>query len=155
MVNGSSNAAGGINGGGSARASDEASAPFAPAENLQQYLNGPTLIDFPQSGPLLEDREGLRRVREREAERRSRNLQAAQEFLDQPDLREMMEDPIPVARLNRRVYAKDPVPMDEDEVNHLNNPPVEERALSPGIRVNMRRREPTEAVYLNPRESGE
>jgi hypothetical protein len=41
--------------------------------------------------------------------------------------------------------------MDEDEVNHLNNPPVVERAPSPELRNNRRRREPTEADYLNPR----
>jgi hypothetical protein len=42
-------------------------------------------------------------------------------------------------------------PMDEDEVNNLNNPPVVERAPSLEVRNNRRRREPTEADYLNPR----
>jgi hypothetical protein len=41
--------------------------------------------------------------------------------------------------------------MDEDEVNHLNNPLVVERPPSPEVRNNRRRREPTEADYLNPR----
>jgi hypothetical protein len=40
--------------------------------------------------------------------------------------------------------------MDEDEVNHLNNPPVVERAPSLEARNNRRRREPTEADYINP-----
>jgi hypothetical protein len=41
--------------------------------------------------------------------------------------------------------------MDEDEVNHLNNPPVVERAPCAKVRNNRRRREPTEADHLNPR----
>jgi hypothetical protein len=59
-------------------------------------------------------------------------------------------DPAPQGGLNPG-YAEGVAPMDKDEVNHLNNPPVVERALSPKVRNNRRRREPTEADYLNPR----
>jgi hypothetical protein len=98
----------------------------------------------------LQDREGLRRLRERDAERRSRNLQAAQDFLERSELRQGLGDPAPQGGLNPG-YAEGVAPMDEDEVNHLNNPPVVERAPSPEVRNNRRRCEPTEADYLNPR----
>jgi hypothetical protein len=145
LVNGSGNAVGLVNGGGSARGSDEASAPPAPVDNPQHDLNAPTINADP-----LQDREGLRRLRERDAERRSRNLQAAQDFLERPELRQGLEDPAPQGGLNPG-YVEGVAPMDEDEVNHLNNPPVVERAPSPEARNNRRRREPTEADYLNPR----
>jgi hypothetical protein len=114
-------------------------------DNPPQDFNGPTLNADP-----LQDREGLRRLRERDAERRSRNLQAAQDFLERPELRQGLGDPAPQGGLNPG-YAEGVAPMDEDEVNHLNNPPVGERAPSPEVRNNRRRREPTEADYLNPR----
>jgi hypothetical protein len=98
----------------------------------------------------LLDREGLRRLRERDAERKSRNLQAAQDFLERPELRQGLEDPVPQGGLNRG-YASDVAPMDEDEINHLNNPPVVERAPSSEARNNRGRREPTEADYINSR----
>src|SRR6476646_5586590 len=41
--------------------------------------------------------------------------------------------------------------MDEDEIAHLNNPPVAPRARSPAARGQRRGREPTEEDYLNPR----
>jgi hypothetical protein len=145
LVNGSGIAVGLVNGRGSARGSDEASAPPAPVDNPQQGLNAPTLNADP-----LQDREGLRRLRERDAERRSRNLQAAQDFLERPELRQGLGDPAPQGGLNPG-YAEDVAPMDEDEVNHFHNPPVVERASSPEVRNNRRRREPTEADYLNPR----
>jgi hypothetical protein len=145
LVNGSGNVVGLVNG-GSARGSDEASAPPAgPGYNAQHDLNVP----MGNADPLL-DREGLRRLRERDAERRSRNLQAAQDFLERPELRQGLEDPVSQGGLNWG-YAPDVAPMDEDEVNHLNNPHVVERAPSPKARNNRRRREPTEADYLNPR----
>jgi hypothetical protein len=145
LVNGSGNAVELINGGGSARGSDEASAPPGPVDNSQHDSNAPTISADP-----LQDREGLRRLRERDAERRSRNLQAAQDFLERPELRQGLGDPVPQVGLNPG-YAEGVTPMDEDEVNHLNNPPVVERAPSPEARNNRRRREPTEADYLNPR----
>jgi hypothetical protein len=119
--------------------------PEAPVDDPQQGLNAPTLDADP-----LQDREGLRRLRERDAERRSRKLQAAQDFLERPELRQGLGDPAPQGGLNPG-YAEGVAPMDEDEVDHLNNPHVEERAPSPEVRNNRRRREPTEAVYLNPR----
>jgi hypothetical protein len=88
-------------------------------------------------------------LRERDAERRSRNLQAAQDFLERLELRQGLEDPVSQGGLNLD-YAQDVAPMDEDEVNHLNNPSVVERSPSSEARNNMRRREPTEADYLNP-----
>jgi hypothetical protein len=144
LVNGSGNAVGLINGGGSARGSDEASAPPAPVDNPQNDLNAPTIND------PLQDRESLRRLRKRDAERRSCNLQAAQDFLERPELRQGLGDPAPQVGLNPG-YAEGVAPMDEDEVNHLNNPPIVERAPSSEARDNRRRREPTEADYLNPR----
>jgi hypothetical protein len=89
-------------------------------------------------------------LRERDAERRSRNLQAAQDFLERQELRQGLGEPAPQGGLNPG-YAEGVAPMDEDEVNHLNNPPVVERAPSPEVRINRRRREPTEADYLNSR----
>jgi hypothetical protein len=89
-------------------------------------------------------------LRERDAQARSRNLQAAQKFLERPELRQGLEDPAPQGGLNRG-YAEEIAPMDEDEVNHLNNPPVVERVPSHEVRNNRRRREPTEADYFNPR----
>jgi hypothetical protein len=144
LANGSGNAFGLVNG-VSARGSDEVSALPAPGDNPQHDLNVP----MGNADPLL-DREGLRRLRERDAERRSRNLQAAQNFLERPELRQGLEDPVSQGGLNRG-YAPDVALMDEDEFNHLNNPPVVERAPSPEARNNRRRREPTEADYLNPR----
>jgi hypothetical protein len=140
LVNGSENAVGLVNG-GSARGSDEASAPPAPVDNPQHDLNVPMV----NADPLL-NREGLRRLRERDAKRRSRNLQAAQDFLERPELRQGLKDPVSQGGLNLG-YAQDVAPMDEDEVNHLNNPPAVERAPSPEARNNRRRREPTEADY--------
>jgi hypothetical protein len=96
------------------------------------------------------DREGLRRLRKRDAERISRNLKAARDFLERPELRQGLKDPVSQGGLNLG-YAQDVAPMDEDEVNHLNNPPVVERAPSPDARNNRRRREPTEADNLNSR----
>jgi hypothetical protein len=94
-------------------------------DNPQHDLNAPTINADP-----LQDGEGLRRLREREAERRSRNLQAAQDFLERPELRPGLGDPAPQNGLNPG-YVKGVAPMDEDEVNHLNNnPPLVERALS-------------------------
>jgi hypothetical protein len=115
LVNGSGNAVGLINDGGSARGSDEASAPPAPVDNPQHDLNAPTINADP-----LQDREGLRLLRERDAERRSRNLQAAVDFLERPELRQGLEDLVPQVGLNPG-YAEGVAPMDEDEVNHLNN----------------------------------
>jgi hypothetical protein len=54
-----------VNGGGSARGSDEASAPPAPAENPRHELNGHVL-----NADTWQDREGLRRLRERDAQAR-------------------------------------------------------------------------------------
>jgi hypothetical protein len=143
LVNGSGNAVGLVDG-GSARGSDEASAPPAPGDNPQHELNVPM-----GNADSLLDREGLRRLRERDAERGSRNLQGAQDFLERPELRQALEDPISQSGLNRG-YAPDVASMDEDEVNHLNNPPVVERAPSLEARNRRgRRREPTEADYLN------
>jgi hypothetical protein len=56
-----------VNGSGSARASDEASAPPAPVENAQPEPNGPMLNGFRSSLEAEDRREGLRRIREREA----------------------------------------------------------------------------------------
>lgn len=68
LVNGSENASGLVNGGGSARGSGKASARLlAPVENPQHDCNGPTMNVFPQTLPLLQEREGLRRLRERDA----------------------------------------------------------------------------------------
>jgi hypothetical protein len=114
-------------------------------DNPQHDLNAPMLNADP-----LQDREGLRRLRERDAERRSRNLQAAQDFLERPELRQGLGDPAPRGGLNPG-YVEGVASMDEDEVNRLNNPLVVERAPSPEVRNNRRRREPTEADYLNPR----
>jgi hypothetical protein len=50
-----------VNGSGSARASDEASAPPAPVENAQPEPNGPMLNVFPSSLKAEDRREGLRR----------------------------------------------------------------------------------------------
>jgi hypothetical protein len=52
-----------VNGTGSARASDEASAPPAPVENAQPEPNGPMLNVFPSSLEAENRREGLRRFR--------------------------------------------------------------------------------------------
>jgi hypothetical protein len=145
LVNGSGNAIGLINGGRSARGSDEASASPAPVDNPQHDINAPNINADP-----LQDGEGLRRLRERDAERRSRNLQAAQDLLERLELRQGLGDPAPQVGLNPG-YAEGVAPMDEDEVNHFNNPPVVERAPSPEARNNRRRRKPTEADYLNPR----
>jgi hypothetical protein len=60
-----------------------------------------------------------------------------------------LEDP--VSQGSNRGYASDVAPTDEIEVNHLNNPPVVERAPSPEARNNRRKREPTEADYINSR----
>jgi hypothetical protein len=81
LVNGSGNAVGLVKGGGSARGSDEASAPPAPVENPQHELNGHVL-----NADTRQDWEGLRRLRERDAQARSCNLQelacsSAQDFL--------------------------------------------------------------------------
>jgi hypothetical protein len=70
--------------------------------------------------------------------------------LERPELRQGLEDPVSQGGLNRG-YAPDVAPMDEDEINHLNNPPVVERAHSPEAKIKRRRREPTEADYFNPR----
>jgi hypothetical protein len=48
----------------------------------------------------------------------------------------------------QRVHVEKPVPMDEDEVAHSNNPPIAPRALSLQTRGQRRRREPTEVDYL-------
>jgi hypothetical protein len=133
LANGSDNAVGLVNG-GTARGSDEASTPPAPGDNPQHDLNVP----MENADPLL-DREGLRRLRERDAERISRNLQAAQDFLERAELRQGLEDPVSQGGLNWG-YAPDVAPMDEDEVNHLNNPPVVGSAPSPEAR-NTRRRQ--------------
>jgi hypothetical protein len=51
-----------VNGSGSARASDEASAPPAPVENAQLEPNGPIMLNvFPSSLEAEDRREGLRR----------------------------------------------------------------------------------------------
>jgi hypothetical protein len=152
LVNGSGNAVGLTNGGGSARGLDEASAPPVPRENRPspQDLNGPAFNDGQPSLPSVQDREGLRQLRERDAERRSHNLQAVQQFLERPEVRQGLGDPTPQEGLNFG-YADGVAPMDEDEVNHLNNPPVVKRPPSPEVRNNRRRRKPTEADYLNPR----
>jgi hypothetical protein len=150
LVNGSGNVVGLVNGGGSACGSDEGSAPPVPGENRPQDLNGPAFNDGQPSLPLVQDREGLRRLRERDAERRSRNLQAAaQQFFERLEVRQGLGDPTPPEGFNPG-YADGVAPMDEDEVNHLNNPPVVERPPSPEVRNNRKRREPTEADYLNP-----
>jgi hypothetical protein len=138
LVNGSGNAIGLVNGGGSARGSDEASAPPAPVDNPLHDLNAPTINADP-----LQDGEGLRRLREREAERRSR--QAAQDFLERPELRPGLGDPAPQIGLNPG-YVEGVAPMDEDEVNHSNNPPVVERAPSPGARNNRRSVSPQKLI---------
>jgi hypothetical protein len=143
LVNGSGNVVGLVNG-GSARGSDEASAPPAPGYDPQHDLNVPM-----ENADSLLDREGLRRLRERDAERRSCNLQAAQDSLERPELRRGLEDSVSQGGLNL-AHAPDVAPMDKDEVNHLNNPPVVERAPFPEARINRRRREPTEADYLKP-----
>jgi hypothetical protein len=83
-------------------------------------------------------------LRKRDAERRSHNLQAAQKFLERPELRQALEDPVSQGGLNLG-YAQDVDPMDEDEVNHLNNPPVVERAPSSEAKNNKRRGKPKES----------
>jgi hypothetical protein len=81
-----------------------------------------------------------------------RNEQAAQEFLARPGLTGLVNDNIsPVHGAAQRVRAEQPIPMDEDEIAHLNNPPVAAREHSPEIRGRRRRRKPTEEDYLNPR----
>jgi hypothetical protein len=138
-----------VNGGSSAHGSDEASAPPVPGENCLQDLNGPAFNDGQPSLPSVQDREGLRQLRERDAERRSRNLQADQRFFERPEVRQGLGDLTSPEGLNPG-YADGVAPMDEDEVNHLNNPPVMERPPSSKVPNNRRRREPTEADYLNP-----
>jgi hypothetical protein len=143
LVNGANHEEGLVNGSGSARASDEASAPPAPVEIAQPESNGPMLNVFPSSLEADERREGLRRFREREAVR-LRNEQAAQEFLARPGLTGLVNDNIPpVHGAAQRIHVEQPVPVDEDEIAHLNNPPE--------ARGRRRRREPTEEDYLNPR----
>jgi hypothetical protein len=140
-----------VNGSGSARASDEASAPPAPVENAHPEPNGPMLNVFPFSLEAKDRREGRRRFRERGAVR-LRNEQAAQELLARPDLTGLVNDNIPpVHGVAQRVWAEQPIPMDEDEIAHLNNPHVAPRELLPQARGRRRRREPTEEDYLNPR----
>jgi hypothetical protein len=87
---------------------------------------------LPQERLEAEDRrEGLRRFREREAVRLM-NEQAAQEFLARPGLTGLVNDNIPpVHGAAQRARAEQPVPMDEDEIAHLNNPHVAPRELSP------------------------
>jgi hypothetical protein len=140
-----------VNGSGSARASDEASAPPAPVENAQPEPTGPMLNVFPSSLEAEDRREGLRRCRECEAVR-GRNEQAAQNFLARPGLTGLVNDKIPLVHgAAQGVRAEQPVPIDEDEIAHLNNHPVAARDLSPETRGRRRRREPTEEDYLNPR----
>ena len=119
LASGSGNAVGLVNGGGSARGSDEARAPPVPRENRPQDPNGPTFNDGQPSLPSMQDREGLKQLRERDAERRSRNLQAAQQFLERPEMRQGLGDPTPQEGLNPG-YADGLAPMNENEVNHLN-----------------------------------
>jgi hypothetical protein len=83
LVNDANREEGLVNGSGSARASDKASAPPAPVENAQREPNGPMLNVYPSSLEAEDRREGLRRFREREAVR-VRNEQAAQEILGAP-----------------------------------------------------------------------
>jgi hypothetical protein len=150
LVNDANREEGLANGSGSARASDEASAPPARVENAQPESNGPMVNVFPSSLEAEDRREGLRRFRGREAVR-LRNEQAAQEFLARPGLNGLVNDNIPpVHGADQRVQAKQPVPMDENEIAHLNNPPVAPRKLSPEARGRRRRRKPTEEDYLNP-----
>jgi hypothetical protein len=94
LVNDANREEGLVNGSGSARASDEASAPPAPVENAQPEPNGPMLNVFPSSLEAEDRREGLRRFREREAVRLE-NEQAAQEFLVRPGLTGLINDNIP------------------------------------------------------------
>jgi hypothetical protein len=64
-------------------------------------------------------------------------------------VRQAVEGQIPPTGLNHHVYAEGHVPMDENEVNHLNNPHVVERAPSPEVQNGRRTREPTEVDHLN------
>jgi hypothetical protein len=106
LVNGASHEEGLVNGSGSARASDEASAPLAPVENAQPEPNGPMLNVFPSSLEADERREGLRRFRKREAVRLT-NEQAAQEFLARPSLTGLINDNIPPGHgAAQRVHAE-------------------------------------------------
>jgi hypothetical protein len=99
---------------------------------------------FPSSLKAEDRREGLRRFREREAVKLM-NEQSAQEFVARPGLTGLVNDNIPpVHGVAQRVRAKQPVPMDEDEIAHFNNPSVAPRELSPETRGQRRRREPTE-----------
>jgi hypothetical protein len=95
LVNTANREEGLVNGSGSARASDEASAPPAPVENAQPEPNGPMLNSFPSLLEAEDRREGLRRFRECEAVR-VRNEQAAQEFLARPGLTGFVNDNIPL-----------------------------------------------------------
>jgi hypothetical protein len=123
-----------VTGSGSARASNEASAPPAPVENAQPELDGPTLNVFPSSLREDEMREGMRRFCEREA-LRMRNEQAAQELLRAAGSTGLVNDNLPLVNgIAQRAHAEQPVPMDEDGIAHLNNPPVARRALSREIR---------------------
>jgi hypothetical protein len=61
LVHGAECEEGLVNGSGSARASDEASALSAPVENAQPEPNGPMLNVFPSSLENEDRREGLRR----------------------------------------------------------------------------------------------
>jgi hypothetical protein len=150
LVNDANREEGLVNGSGSARASDEASAPPVPVENAQPGPNGPMLNVFPSSLEADNRRKGLRRFREREAVRVG-NDQAAQEFLARRGLTGLINDNIILVHgAAQRVRAEQPVPMDEDEIAHLNNPLVAARDLSPETHGQRRRREPTEENYLNP-----
>jgi hypothetical protein len=80
------------------------------------------------------------------------NEQAAQEFLARPGLTGLVNDNIPLVHgAAQRVRAEQHVPMDEDEIAHLNNPHVAARDFLPETRGQRRRRKPTEEDYLNPR----
>jgi hypothetical protein len=59
-------------------------------------------------------------------------------------VRQRLGDPAALGSLNP-CYADYLAPTDEDEVNHLKNPPVVERAPSPEARNTRRRREPTKS----------
>jgi hypothetical protein len=73
-------------------------------------------------------------------------------FLARPGLTGLVNDNIPLVNgAAQRVRAEQPVPMDENEIAHLTNPPVAARDLSPETRGRRRRRESTEEDYLNPR----
>jgi hypothetical protein len=100
LFNGSGNVVGLVNGGGSARGSKEASALPVPGKKCPQDLNGLAFNDGQPSLPLVQEREGLRQLRERDAERRSCNLQAAQQFLERPEVRQGLGYPTPPEGLN-------------------------------------------------------